>query len=149
MRPIIFFDTSVCIDIARSPETHDWPRLQKCLGSDFRYRIAPLTVYELVAGLATGDDTHFDKNRRAIRILYSPGRRRIFPTVKSFVSQALFGSRLKKVYSSELDFDLWIKAILQAHDREALQSGKLKLANRRTIGLALQEINQDMRRIQE
>jgi len=150
IRPIVFFDTSVCIDLAHFPEAHDWPRIRKCLGIDFRYRIAPVTVYELVAGLATGGDAHFDRNRKAIRVLYDPRQKKIFPPVRSFVLQTLFGDRLPTTYSADLDFRLWIKAVLQAPSRAVLQSGQLKLANRPgTFGLALREINQNMRRIQE
>ena len=145
--PKIFFDTSLCIDVGngRLGESPSW------VYREFRYHISPLTVYELVAGLDTGQDRYFNRNREAIRAVYPTGPKRFLPLLRSFIPKQLFGETVKLPPSVDVDFDLWIKAVLKARTREELESGKLKvgLKGRKGIGLRLESINEQMRRIED
>lgn len=143
----IFFDTSLCIDIGnrKLSEPPDWAYRR------FRYYISPLTVYELVAGLATGQDNYFNRNREAIRSVYPTGPKRFLPLLRSFIPKQLFGETIKLPQSVDVDFDLWIKTVLKARTRQELESGKLRvgLKGRKGIGLRLESINEQMRQIED
>jgi hypothetical protein len=151
-RPTIFFDSSVCIDVARKnipPE--EWAFVYRRLFNSFRYCISPLTVYELVSGLDTGDEQHFRDNQEVFRILYPTRRITILPLLRTFVSMNLFGEKLPVPHSLNTDFHLWIKAILKAETRASLESGKLRISlkGRKGFGLVLSDINSQMRVFQD
>jgi len=143
----IFFDTSLCIDAGNGKlsESPNW------VYRAIRYYISPLTVYELVAGLDTGQGRYFNRNREAIRVVYPTGPKRFLPQLRSFIPKQLFGESVRLPHSVDVDFDLWIKAVLKARTREELESGKLKvgLKGRKGIGLDLRSINEQMRRIED
>jgi len=143
----IFFDTSLCIEIGKGKLSGYPDRTFK----EFRYQISPLTVYELIAGLATGQDSFFNRNREALRAVYPTGPKRFLPLLRSFIPKQLFGENIKLPPSVDVDFDLWIKTVLKARTREELESGKLKvgLKGRKGFGLDLESINKQMRQIED
>ena len=144
MNPKIFLDTCVCIDVAQGVQPGaDWTSVSKTLCKKFRYKISPLTVYELISGLARGGGEHFQRNREAISVLYPAGRKTFLPPLSVFMPNALFGEHRRMPYSVENDFERWVLAVLQARSFSELQSDKLIVRGKR-IGLSLAEINRDM-----
>ena len=94
-RPVIFFDTSVCIDVARGKiPPSEWTSAWKVISSTYRYRISPFTAYELLAGLATGDDARFDESRQPLRVLYASGPKKVLPVLRVFFAKQLFNDNV-------------------------------------------------------
>ena len=151
LRPKVFFDTSLCIDIARECVSGKMTGSLHSMCSSCRYFISPLTVYELVAGLTSGTDAHFEQNREAIKALYPVGHKRFLPSLRVFLPKQLFGERVKVSHSFDMDFDLWVRAVLKARSRRELESGRMKvgLKGRKGFGLLLNEIDKQMRCIED
>jgi len=149
VRKKIFLDTSVCIDVARGNiRCADWLEALQRMRETFRYCISALTVYELVAGLAGSDEDHFQQSREAIRVVYPSGPKRFLDPLRAFVPNTIFGDKRKLPYSVGTDFDLWIRAVLQAPSKRALESDTLRV-RLKTLGLDLRSINGEMRNIQQ
>jgi len=150
-RPKLFFDTSLCIDIARERASGRETGSLRSICSRCRDFISPLTVYELVAGLASGTDAHFKQNREAIKAVYPVGHKRFLPSLRVLLPKQLFGERAKVAHSFDLDFDLWVRAVLKARNRQELESGRMKvgLKGRKGFGLILDEIDKQMRYIED
>jgi hypothetical protein len=148
IRKKIFLDTSICIDVARGIiPCADWLEVLRRMRGIFRYYISPLTVYELVAGLAHSDEEHFRQNKEAIRVVYPVGPKRLLDLLRAFVPNTIFSETRRLRYSVDTDFNSWIRAVLQAASKQALESGKLRVRHR-TLGLDLQSIDGKMRCIQ-
>jgi predicted nucleic acid-binding protein len=149
-KPKFFLDTSVCIDVTRGRIPRDeWQRVFRLLLSRYGYAISPLTGYELIAGLATGKQECFDRNREPLRVLYAAGRRQVLPTLKIFVPFQLFGER-RRMNASTPNLDLWIRMVLRAKNRADLESGRMKIgAGNRRLGLDLNNMNKQMRDIED
>jgi hypothetical protein len=151
-KPKFFLDTSVCIDVARSNSisADDWARVLRRCKAKFRYCISPETVFELVAGLADSNEAHFTESQEPIRVLFPAGPKSFLDRLRVFVPNTVFGEKRKPVYSVETDFDLWIRTVLHAPDKKALQSGMLRigLKGRCGVGLDLDHIRKSIRDIQ-
>ena len=144
LRPRVFFDTSFCIDLARGRiPTVQWAKSRKRLTKQFRYCISPLTLYELLVGFGRSKDQFFEQNKEAIRILYgSSGNRTFLRLPGQFVMETVLGIAERKVGFETEDYDLWIKAVLRASDKQSLETGRIEVSPRklRTFGLNLRLI---------
>jgi hypothetical protein len=150
-KPKIFFDTSLCIDIARKIPADEWSKVSNRVFRKFRYFISPLTVYELVAGLASADERHFIQNQEAIRAVYPTGPKTFLPLLRAFIPAQLFRERVMVPPSIDTDFKLWVKVILKARSRKELESGKLGIGikGRKGFGILLDGVNSQMRVIED
>ena len=146
-RPILFLDTSVCVDVARDTiAPSQWASAWDRISHDYRYRISPLTAYELIAGLATGDAARFDENREALRVLFPPSRKKVLPDLRVFVAKSLFSEDLVPNPATP-DIKLWLRTALKAPTKQALQTGNIRVGvASRPLGLDLQNINQQLRK---
>jgi predicted nucleic acid-binding protein len=145
-RPILFFDTSVCIEVARrNVPNSKWAAAWRRILADYRYRISPLTAYELIAGLATGDEAKFDQNREALRVVFPARQKKVLPDLRTFIAKQVFNENL--VSPSHLpNTDLWIRTVLRAPTKRALESGSVPVGQtHRHFGLDLSNINQQLR----
>jgi len=145
----IFFDTSVCIDVARGTvPAQEWNAIAQTIRRKYTYVISPLTGYELIAGLHTGQPEFFNQNREALRVLYPAGKKKVLPVLKVFVPFQLFGER-RAPGPATPNLDLWIRMVLKSKDRASLESGQMKVgAGRRKLGLDLGNVNKQMRDIE-
>jgi hypothetical protein len=110
----------------------------------------PVTIYELLAGVAESDDAHFIESRKAIQVLYPTGPKSFLDLLSVFVPNTIFGEQRKTAASVDTDFDLWIEAVLRSSDRETLQSEKPRvgLRGRSGLGLDLDSIRRSIRDFQ-
>lgn len=148
-KPGIFFDTSVCIHVARQKiDPNVWKRVHRTLRNRYRYYISPLTGYELIAGLATGKPEFFRQNQEPVRVLYPAGPKQVLPVLKVFVPFQLFGEKREPARSTP-DLDLWLRMVLKAKDRRELESGRMPVgASRRRLGLDLNDVNKQIRDVE-
>jgi hypothetical protein len=149
VKPKLFLDTSVCIDVARAKviSASDWAGTWEKCKTRFGYCISPVTIYELVAGLAESDDAHFIESRKAIQVLYPTGPKSFLDLLSVFVPNTIFGENRRTAPSVDTAFDLWIKAVLLSPDKTTLQSEKLRvgLKGRSGLGLDLDSIRRSIR----
>lgn len=147
-KPKIFFDTSVCIDVARGKiSSKEWEWMLHALLARYRYHISPLTGYELIAGLATGKSEFFHRNQEPLRVLYPVGRKQVLPVLKVFVPFHLFGETRKPAPSTP-NLDLWIRIVLKARNRGEVESGRMSVGARK-LGLDLADVNRQIRDIED
>jgi hypothetical protein len=148
-KPKFFLDTSTCIDVGKGTiASSEWAWLFARATRKYQYCISPLTAYELIAGLATGADAHFDRNREAVRILHAQGRGSYLKPLRTFMARVLFGEPVETAAAPHIE--LWLEAVLRAKDRAALE-GNVRVPYKgqwRTFGLKLSEINRQLRDIQ-
>src|SRR5689334_14952648 len=125
-RPILFFDTSICIDVARERiQPSEWKPTWKLISRNYRYRISPFTAYELLAGLATADDKRFDKNREPLRVLFPAGQKKILPALRVFMAKQLFNDDLTP-HPDVPDINRMLRITLQAPTRQALETERVR-----------------------
>lgn len=150
LKPRIFFDTSICIDVADGAiSLTDWQGIWKRLTTHFRYCISPLTLNELLIGLGRGDTEHFCKNQQALRVLSgTSGRRKFLKFPGRFVIENVLGIQIPQPKFEPRDFEGWLGVALRARDKESLESGRvdLKPYGLRTFGMNLAVIDEQTRK---
>lgn len=122
--PKAFLDTQVISDVERGHVgADDWSRVSGYLKHATQYCISALTIGELLAGMANGDSEYFEKHKRRLRVLLSPGPpAEVFDFITYFVARKL-GLTVQRPAHLEDDFMNTIGLILSAPSKEALLNG--------------------------
>lgn len=130
-RPRLFLDTQICIDVAKKQiSEREWARVWRYVCDNYAYFISPLTLIELLCGVDYGKDEFFHQNLQALRVLVPPHRTKRFLRMPGhFVLSSVLCDTRKNLGFESKDFDLWVKVILRAPNRRALESGKITLAH--------------------
>src|SRR5437879_7503050 len=127
LRPKIYFDTNICIDLANgSIDTNEWNSVHRYIRENFRYCISFITVKELFAPMARGSEEFFSKNKRALKILYDCGKREFLPYPFAFALQTILKVRHKDLHPEPKDGS-WLKNIVETvlltTSKDALKAG--------------------------
>jgi predicted nucleic acid-binding protein len=122
--PKAFLDTQIIADVERGYiGADDWGRVSGYLKHATRYCISALTIGELLAGMANGDSEYFEKHKRRLRVLLSPGPpAEVFDFIIYFVAREL-GLTVHRPTHLEDDFLNAINLILSAPSKDALLDG--------------------------
>jgi predicted nucleic acid-binding protein len=122
--PKTFLDTQIVSDVERGYiGADDWSHVSHYLKQATRYCISALTIGELLAGMAKGDSEYFEKHKRRLRVLLSPGPpAEVFDFIIYFVAREL-GLPVQRPAHLEDDFLNAIDLILSAPSKEALLDG--------------------------
>jgi hypothetical protein len=122
--PKVFLDTQILIDVGRGTiAPDDWSRVVLYLRDGTRYSISPLTLGELISGLVNGEEEHFERNRRPLRIALSPdANAEVFDFLPYFLAGQL-GVDFARPPHLEDDFLGSIGLILEAPSRAACLEG--------------------------
>ena len=137
MKPKLFLDTQICIDIAkRVIDRRMWARVWRKIMSRFQYVISPLTLCEILRGIASGTDLYFDDNREALRVLVPPNsEKRFLAFPAAFVLQTVPCHKTEAQGFGAKDFEKWVKVVLMAPNKHALEAGNVSLGGSvRTYG---------------
>src|SRR6267378_4137900 len=90
----IFYDASICIDVARGRITaEDWLQGSKFISRSCKYYISPVTVDELLRGIHRGSPEEFRRNRRALEFLYPAHKKSFLPYPGNFLMVHVFGRK--------------------------------------------------------
>jgi predicted nucleic acid-binding protein len=116
VRPKIFLDTNICINVANGEiEPGEWRKVWEHIREQFQYCISFVTLKELLGKLARGSDQHFERNKRPLHVLYGSGRRRFLPYPSVFALREVLGLMdVARKNSSDLSEEQWMEAILKA-----------------------------------
>jgi hypothetical protein len=116
VRPKLFLDTGVCINAANGQiDPAEWRRLQKYIGTHYRYCISFITLKELFSKLARGSDAYFERNKEPLRVLYQPARRRFLPYPSVFALRTVLGiESAARIHDSGLREEVWAETVLRA-----------------------------------
>ena len=80
VRPRIFLDTNICINVANgSIDPDEWRRVKRRITTNYRYCISVITLKELFSKLARGSDAYFDQNKGPLRVLDTPAKKTFLP----------------------------------------------------------------------
>jgi predicted nucleic acid-binding protein len=136
VRPKLFFDTDVCINAASGKiDPAEWRRVQKHIGTHYRYCISFITLKELLGKLARGSDAYFERNKEPLRVLCQPARRQFLPYPSVFALRTVLGIRsAARIHDSGLTEEVWAekvaRAVLDAPSKARLKDG-IKVPNRK------------------
>jgi len=142
VRNKVIYDTQIVSNAAagRVPKG-DWETVSKFISAKCRYCVSLNTLYELLAGLAGGDDAHFEENRYRLRLLCPPFRKVFLPLVGDFVRQCVFKKPLRRDDFSPQKIQGWMDIILSAKNKNELTAGLVEVnrpsRNAKTWGIDL------------
>jgi hypothetical protein len=124
VRPEIYFDTHVIRDAADGVIAEsDWKRTTEHVARKFRHRISPVTLYELLTDIASGDESEFERRRERIRRLFLAKKNRFLRLPRYFAAEHLFGDTRAIANMEPDDFDVWSRVVLAAADKNTLLTG--------------------------
>ncbi len=138
MKPRLFLDTQICINVGkRLIAQRTWDRVWRHITSNFEYVISPLTLCELLRGVASGTDRHFNENREAIRVLVPPHKRKRFLDLPAaFALKTVLNCNRGAPSLGTQDFEMMARVVLRAPSKNALEAGDARLgrSSARTYG---------------
>jgi hypothetical protein len=119
--PRVFFDTQICSNFIPEKE---WDLVADYLNKRAKYAVSPLTVIELLAGLAKGQAEYFKTHQERLKRLYSPERgAQFFDFIRFFIAKALFDITLPRSATLEDNFAQIITIVSNAKSKEELSTG--------------------------
>lgn len=123
----IYFDTGIVINLAKQLTDRERRAFLQSLRRNYTYRISPITIYELLGGLAGAQD--FKSWRLALKILYGTGRRKVLSLPSVFICRNFFGVVPPDIedYTPETA-ERWIRVVLAAKDKDSLQTGNVHIS---------------------
>jgi hypothetical protein len=129
VKPKLFVDTQICIDVTkRLVDERLWARVWRYITGSFEYVISPLTLCELLHGVAAGTDIYFNQNRKAIRVLVPPHRvKRFLDFPGAFVLKTVLHRKIEVQRIEPEEFDTWVKLVLKARSKAELEWGGVRL----------------------
>jgi len=139
VRPRLFLDTNICINVANGKiGAADWRRVQKCINSDYRYFISFISLKELFTKVARGPDDYFDRNKGSLRVLYAPSKRTFLPYPSVFALRTVLGIKsAARAYpagmTEEKLGERMLKAVLDSPSKTHLKKGIPVRNNRRQM----------------
>jgi hypothetical protein len=136
----IYFDTGIVIDLAKQLTYRERRTFLQSLRRDYACWISPITIHELLAGLAGASD--FQSSRLALEILYGTRKRKILRLPSVFICRNFFGTVPFGIedYTPQTA-ERWIRVALAAKNKDSLQKGNVHISyplNRR-FGVDLSE----------
>jgi hypothetical protein len=131
--PKIFLDTSICVDVGRGNISFaEWEIVRRFIANRFTYAISPLTLSEILVGIARGDDAHFESNRGALRILCPFAEAEFLRMPGHFALERVLHDRRKAEGLEPEDFRKQARITLRAKDKLTLLSGGVLLPEVKT-----------------
>src|SRR5271155_3842264 len=126
--PRIIFDTNIFIDAAKGeilPD--DWRTVREFLNCNYARAVTPITVAELLEGVARGDEKHFEKNQKPLRKLATSFASAVYlPHVKYFLHREIFDLNTVEPSGIEADFATVVDIVLCANTKEDLCTTNVK-----------------------
>jgi len=111
----------------------DWRIIRRYVKQHYKYAISPLTMIELLRRLEKGSDTYFERNRKALQVLYEIAPRTILRFPGEFLlNRALSATRNNPKFQPRL-FDLWMRVALKAKNKQELKAGTISLGGLKAI----------------
>jgi hypothetical protein len=127
VRPKIFLDTNVCINVANEIIPRDeWQKVRQHIEAHYSYQISFVTLKELFAKISRGKDDCFEENKKSLRVLCEFPQREFLPYPPVFALRTVLGSksvaRRSPIPEEEL-YETVCKAIFQASCKAQLKNG--------------------------
>jgi predicted nucleic acid-binding protein len=127
-RPKLFLDTNICIDVASGTIAQDeWKKVRERIEEQYSYQISFITIKELLAKISRGSDEHFEKNKKALRVLCEFSRLEFLPYPAVFALRKVLRltvSRRSQFSASEEElYETVCRAVLQCSGKTKLKAG--------------------------
>src|ERR1700730_11660973 len=121
-RPKFVFDTQVISRICDgSIPPAQWNEVRQYMSKHGRYVISAFTLYELIVGIAGGDDVHFRDNQARLRVLCDPPKRKYLPPALDFMRSNLFGLEPQKPDFGPKRLRIWVDVSLKAKTKRKVR----------------------------
>src|SRR5579863_4918982 len=129
IRPKLFIDTNVCINVANEIIPRDeWRKVRQHIEAHYSYQISFVTLKELFAKISRGEDDYFEESKKPLRVLCELASLEFLPYPPVFALRTVLG--LKSVarrsalpISEEESYETVCKAILQCSGKAQLKAG--------------------------
>lgn len=120
--PRLIFDTNVFIDAAKGDiPREDWRVVREFVNRHYTHAVTPVTVAELLEGVARGDEKHFEKNQKPLQKLAKSFMTAVHVShVKYFLHREIFGMDTVEPPGVETDFATVVDIVLCANTKEDL-----------------------------
>jgi len=146
IRPKLFLDTNICIDVASGKIClAEWRLVRKYINAHYRYYVSWVTLKELLTKLGRGSDDCFQRNKEPLRVLYGPAKRRFLPYPSVFAIRSVLGVSIARNYKSNLAEENVLEAVLRAAivapNKAALRSGIRARGQRRFTRIDLDDFD--------
>jgi len=128
IRPKLFLDTSVCINVASEKIPCDeWRRVRQHVEANFSYQISFITLKELFAKVSRGKDDYFEENKKSLRVLCEFPQPGFLPYPPVFALRTVLGlpvaRRSRLPFPEEERHETILKAVLQCSGKAQLKAG--------------------------
>lgn len=144
-RKKIFFDTQIYVyGYTGAISESEWDSISRYAHRHFNLRLSPLTLYELLNGFATADESRFREMQGPIKLLVSAKKRRFLRLPGQFLLVDILGEQPSKLDFEPKQIDLIAQAVSWAESKSALERGLARIPGEdfeaRSFGLRLAEI---------
>lgn len=128
VRPKLFLDTNVCINVASGKIPCDeWRRVRQHIEANFSYQISFITLKELFAKLSRGKDDYFEENKGPLSVLCGFLQPGFLPYPPVFALRTVLGlpvaRRSRLPFPEEQRYEIVLRAVLQCSSKAQLKAG--------------------------
>lgn len=128
VRPRIFFDTNICINVANGRiNPAEWRRVRRHIRANYRYCISLITLKELFSKLARGSEAYFERNKGPLRVLDAFAKKTFLPYPSVFALRTVLRKATARIDDSGLSEEEWartvLRAVLDAPSKRQLKAG--------------------------
>lgn len=126
--PSVYFDTQVLSLVARRKICEqDWRTVTRYVNRNAQHCVSLMTMYELLAGAATGDESRFIEYRDAFSALRISRYQTYLPLVRDFVRNRLFDLPMSRTDFGPDELSKWIDILVRSASRAELLNGLVAL----------------------
>lgn len=123
----VFFDSQIIINVSNGViSAAVWEGVVERLTGKYDYCVSFTTFMEIVNALAGGDEDHFEQNRKRLFVLTDVAGSQFLPLPGEFIRSTVLGLPVERPdFSPDQLRRVWMPAIRQAQDMQALTSGSV------------------------
>jgi hypothetical protein len=117
-RPKFVFDTQIASHVCNGLiPTNEWHRIKRFVSQRGRHAISAVTLYELIAGIAGGDERHFRENQQRLNLLSELAKTKYLALPRDFLRETVFGLNALKPEFGPQNLRLWVQVISKADSK--------------------------------
>jgi hypothetical protein len=143
----IIFDTQIYVYAHNGTiSIAEWDSISRYVHRYFNLCISPLTLYELLNGFASADETRFHKMQGPIKVLVTPRKHKFLRLPGQFLLVDILGEKPRKLDFEPSQIELIAEAVYWAASKMHLEQGLVRIPGKnfdgKSFGLRLAEIEE-------
>jgi hypothetical protein len=131
----IFFDTQVYAYVFRGAISKgDWDVISQYVRQQFNLRISPLTLYELLNGFASAEETRFRELQGPVKILLASAKRKFLRLPGQFLLVDILLRKPRRPDFEPAGIERIAEAVRWAQSKADLEQGLVAIPGRSSLG---------------